>query len=240
MVQHQLSTTPVQQQAVHGLSMKRRGTRELVEHRLGAQEMRRRLWHMVPGLMPVVLWVIPHADPISLMLKLTIVGIATLFAAVIIARFHSIARGPDDSVYGCVLGYAGSVAGALLLFPSAPEIGLALFAILAFGDGSATLAGQLLRGPALPWNPEKTWSGFLAFLVFSLPASALYYWQETRNPLALGPEITFLTAVACCGPAVFFGAVVESLRARLDDNIRVGVLSMLMLVLMHHLLVGWH
>ena len=38
----------------------------------------------------------------------------------------------------------------------------AVWAMMAFGDPAAAIAGKLVGGPALPWNSKKTWVGLLA------------------------------------------------------------------------------
>lgn len=207
--------------------------------RLGWREWRRRIWHMSPGLLPLLLWPIPHADPISPEVLVIVSGIAAVAAGRIVLQYRHISRRSDDSWESCVPGYLGSVMGALLLFRSAPEIAFAALAILAFGDGSATLGGKVFRGPALPWNPQKTWSGLLSFLVVAAPLASLIFWRETHNLKALSPGVSFGTAFLCCGAAVLLAALVESLRSRLNDNIRVGITAVVMLAVMKSCLIGW-
>lgn len=116
--------------------------------RLGEVELRRRLWHMLPGLLPFVLWIIPHDAPTSMRFQL-VVGIGgSLAAAVMILKFSQIRRQGEanrDSVMA-VLGYAGSGLGMMLLFPGELQLATGVLAVLAFGDGSATLGGLLLGG----------------------------------------------------------------------------------------------
>ena len=38
----------------------------------------------------------------------------------------------------------------------------AVWAMMAFGDPAAAIAGRTVGGPALPWNRDKTWVGLLA------------------------------------------------------------------------------
>lgn len=209
--------------------------------RVSARELRRRMWHMLPGFLPFLLWGVPHADPLSPLLRLIIVGITLMLGYLIYTRYHSIARKRDGETVrsSCVLGYAGSVIAATLLFPSAVEIAFAVLAVLAFGDGMATLFGKLLRGPTLPWNREKTWSGFLAFILFGLPTAALAYWVESHNPEAAQPAVTLGTALLCVSFAVIAAAVVESVRSRLNDNVRVGLVALACMVAAHSVIVGW-
>lgn len=209
--------------------------------RLGRTEWRRRIWHMAPGLLPPLLWPIPHNDPVSPTLTVLLFVLIGGIATAIFLRYRSIERTPgSEQGRNCVLGYAGTILAAIVLFPSALEISMAIAAILAFGDGSATLGGKLLGGPSLPWNREKTWSGFLAFLIAGIPTATLMYWFEAHNVEALGPPLQFGPALACCGIAVLAAALAESLKSRIDDNLRVGLAALVVLPVMHGLLVGWY
>lgn len=112
----------------------------------------------------------------------------------------------------------------LLVFPL--PIVAASWAILALGDGAATLIGTHFKANALPWNPEKTYAGTIAFLVLgTLGASALLQWMLPtlgyRSALFLGVKTTMVAAI------------VESLPWKVNDNITVplasaAVLSLLM------------
>ena len=139
-----------------------------------------------------------------------------------------------------VAGYAGSVLMTLLLFPAHAELGLTVLAVLAFGDGSATLLGKLIGGPRLPWNREKSWSGFLAFVAVGGTMASLIYWGETHfNPEALGSGVTFWQALACGFAPALLGAVYESIPSRINDNIRVGAVAAITVTAVHVLVVGW-
>ena len=187
---------------------------------------------MSPGLLPIILQFVPHRDPISPTLRGIIVAVVVALALHIFLGFRRIRRTPDDGGSAAVTGYAMSVLLMVLLFPGHLEMGLALLAILAFGDGSATLFGMLLRGPRLPWNRAKSWSGFLAFLVMGTGMASWFYWAETWNLEATNPPVSFSTAVMLVMPAVVGAAVCESLESRINDNIRVGVVGGILLMVM--------
>jgi phytol kinase len=209
--------------------------------RLTGRELHRRAWHVLPGVLPFLFWGVPHADPMSPLFQVIVVGLCLGLGWGIYARYHCIARRHDGECvrFSCVLGYAGSVIAATLLFPTAAEITFAVLMILAFGDGSATFFGKLLQGPTLPWNRQKTWSGLLAFLLFGLPTAALIYWGESNNPEAAQPGVTLSTAFLCVSFAVVAAAIAESLPTRLNDNIRVGGVSLVCLAAAHSAIVGW-
>lgn len=209
--------------------------------RLDRSELRRRLWHMAPGLLPFVLWFFPHSDPMSPRLRTIVILIAVVLATSIYRRFRMIARHEElDDGTVAVFGYAGSVLAAVLLFPAHIELGLTVLGIVAFGDGSATLGGLLLDGPRLPWNREKTWAGLLTFLLIGTPMAALIFWGEPyHNPEALGTPVAFSTALICAGAAVLASAISESLPSRVNDNLRVGVTAAVALAVLQSVMVGW-
>lgn len=208
--------------------------------RISSTELRRRFWHGVPGLLPFLLWWLPHRDPISPTLFGIIVAVAVLIAGAIFVGYRQIERsGEHHQRLAAVGGYAGSVLLMLLLFPADIELGLTVLAVLAFGDGSATLAGLLFGGPKLPWNRQKTVAGLMAFLCVGGPMASLIYWGETvMNPEAVPPIATMRTAVLCGGATAFVAAVVESIPSRINDNIRVGAAAAVTVAVMHSLSTG--
>ena len=96
-------------------------------------------------------------------------------------------------------------------------VAAAAWAIMALGDGMATVVGEALRSPALPWNRQKTWPGFISFAVAgTVGADILTRWIAPEIP----PDKTFTV----CAAAALLGAVVESLPIALDDNITVPLI----------------
>jgi uncharacterized protein (TIGR00297 family) len=114
-------------------------------------------------------------------------------------------RGYD---FGIVM-YPIAVCLLIVLFRDRIEIAGAVWAILAFGDGFATLAGKAIRGPNLPWNSDKTWSGFAAFIAFGFVGAEYAY----RFLGGKRPECVAAALIAC--------AIVESMPLRIDDNLTV-------------------
>ncbi len=197
------------------------------------RELKRRFWHMTPGVLAFGLLVVPHADPISPTLQLIILSCCLAIGVWILLGFRQIQRRGEGAGLGAVGGYALSVLGTSFLFPRHLELGLAVLAILAFGDGSATLIGSVFRGPRLPWNSGKSWIGLLGFVVVGSSMAAWIYWGETHNPEASDPPVSFGMAFFLTVPAVVAAAIAESLRSRINDNIRVGVVAAVALVLLH-------
>jgi uncharacterized protein (TIGR00297 family) len=113
-----------------------------------------------------------------------------------------------------VVIYPISVLVLILLYRHDMYIVGAVWAIIALGDGIASVTGEALRGAALPWNRKKTWTGFLGFILAgTLGAYALARW--------VAPEIESSTTLWVCAATALVGAAVESLPIRLDDNISV-------------------
>jgi uncharacterized protein (TIGR00297 family) len=97
-----------------------------------------------------------------------------------------------------------------------------VWAILAFGDGFATLAGKSIRGPRLPWNGDKTWSGFAACVAFgSIGAEAVYVLFGV--PPAM---LAIVLLVLAC-------AIVESLPLHIDDNLTVPLAGAVIIAAVH-------
>jgi phytol kinase len=211
----------------------------LVVQRLGTREFHRRMWHTLPGFLPFLLWPIPHQDPVSIRLQSIILAICAGLGLSVIIQYRRISRHIDAGPVSCTLGYAGSFAAAVLLFPSALEIAFAVLAILAFGDGSATLFGNLLPKKPLPWNRGKSWGGFLAFIAVALPMAAFAYWGESNNLEAAQPGVSLGVAFLCVSLPVVASSVVESIRSRLNDNIRVGIVALAGMAAAHSAIVGW-
>lgn len=222
---------------VHGgcraLTAKLRSTADTVVKRLGMQEIRRRLWHMAPGLLPFVFSNIPHTDPVDRVWR-TIFILCTTGVTIIGLRMrHTYRRRIDESCVGSALGIALTVLPFLVCLPAQPEIGFSVLTIIAFGDGTATLAGMLGGRSKLPWNPEKTWVGSLSFVAAGTLLTSLCYWDVAA------PAVPYHVALACAAFATWLSAITESLPSRINDNFRVGVTAGLALAAAHGALVGW-
>lgn len=93
------------------------------------------------------------------------------------------------------------VAGALFLFSAVDfNFAMGILAILAFGDGFATLVGVSGTRP-LPFNKNKTWDGLGAFILAGV-ASSMFF-------LGLQNAVIYSLLLA----------VVESVDLKVDDNI---------------------
>ncbi len=149
--------------------------------------------------------------------------LALLFNVVILPRLGADLRKTPASptgkgVWTGIVIYPISVLALILLYRHDLHIVAATWAIMALGDGMASVAGSALRGPALPWNREKTWSGFLGFIVAG--TAGAYVLTRWAAP-GVSPEI----ALRICAATALVGAIVESLPVGLDDNATVPLVA---------------
>jgi uncharacterized protein (TIGR00297 family) len=132
--------------------------------------------------------------------------------------------------------YPAAVLGLLLVFHDRLELAAAVWGLIALGDGMAGVFGSALRGPRLPWNQDKTWVGFTAFVLWGTAASSfLLRWTQAGaldgpktwigpSFLAVGLhgdtyEPTLL--LTGCFAATLLAAFAESLPTGIDDNLLV-------------------
>lgn len=202
-----------------------------VVDRLGPAEFRRRLIHMSPALMPMVLPFVPHRDVWGPLL-LGVLASVTILGLIIALQFGSqVKRTAQEKWHLSVLGYVIPVIAAVIFFPGQGELALMTLEIIALGDGSATVGGLLLGGRKLPWNAKKTFSGLFCFVIFGTLASTLIYCGEAR------PAVPVLTALLVCVVTATAAAIVESLPIKSHDNLRVGLTAITVGSLMTSLLV---
>ena len=117
-----------------------------------------------------------------------------------------------------ILLYPLSVLALVLLFRSDLWMVAAIWGVLALGDGMASILGQAVGGPRLPWNPRKGWAGFAAFFVFGTIGAGILTAWTLRLPLGAWASPDILALVA---PLALACAAVESMPTSLDDNLTV-------------------
>jgi uncharacterized protein (TIGR00297 family) len=137
----------------------------------------------------------------------------------------------SDTARGVPIGiliYPLSVLLLILVFPYRLDIVAAAWGILAAGDGFATLVGRRFGRTRLPWNPDKTVEGLIAFIVAGSAAGVfLALWVRTSvwTTDYVGPDSfpfpPLLFSVTAPILAATVAAFVETLPVRLDDNISV-------------------
>lgn len=128
---------------------------------------------------------------------------------------------PVDDARGFPLGivlYPFAVLVLIVVFRTRLDIAAAAWAVLAFGDGAATLVGRRARRWEWPWNREKTIAGTLAFAACgSAGGVILTCW--TRPSVSPEPSLWF--ALFAPVAAAIVSGFVETIPVRLDDNISV-------------------
>lgn len=137
-------------------------------------------------------------------------------------RQHEEERGGS---LGIVL-YPTAVLFLILAFWNHLEVAAGVWAILAFGDGMASLVGMTVGGARLPWNARKSWSGSAAYWIFGTAgATTLVAWTLHHQ----GGSYDLVYVLVAAAVASLVGAVVESQPIGLDDNISVPLLAALVL-----------
>jgi uncharacterized protein (TIGR00297 family) len=142
-------------------------------------------------------------------------GLACLFNVFVLPRATPFFLRREEGERGFSLGialYPLVVLFLLLLFRRNLPVAAAGWGYLAFGDGFASICGMTLGGPRLPWNSQKTFSGFFGYLFFGvLGASFLFGVLSSRVPS--------LSELICLFAGALAGAAIESLPSELDDNV---------------------
>jgi uncharacterized protein (TIGR00297 family) len=147
---------------------------------------------------------------------------ALLFNAFVLPRAggRAICR-PDELRRGVptgILFYPLAVLLLILVFRTRLDIVAAAWAILALGDGAATLVGRRVGRRRIPWNPDKTWEGTLAFVLCASAGAILLCWLTQPN-LESPQSRSFVFGAPIL--AAITAAFVETIPVRLDDNLSV-------------------
>lgn len=172
--------------------------------------------------------------PLGPGLVLALVLLALLFNAFVLPRWlgRELRRPGEMGAYWGPTAYALTVAVLLVVFWGKPELAAAGWLLLAVGDGAATIVGRRWGKRKLPWNPEKSWAGSLAYCLAGTAVVFGILWPATARIIARRPwEAARVVAVVAIGvaAAAFAAAVVESLRLPLDDNLLAPLVGVLVL-----------
>jgi len=117
-----------------------------------------------------------------------------------------------------MLAYPATLLALSLVFFDQQVFVAVGWAAMAFGDGFAGLVGRTLGGPKLSWNPPKTWAGLAGFIAFGVIGGlGLLYLLPESARLGFG----FPKWLAAMVAAMICGALMESARGAIDDNIAV-------------------
>ncbi|MEO8503111.1 MAG: DUF92 domain-containing protein [Acidobacteriota bacterium] len=120
--------------------------------------------------------------------------------------------------------YPLAVLVLVLVFWRRIEVAAAVWGILAFGDGMASIVGMSIGRAKLPWNPRKSWAGTVAYWIFgAAAATVLLQWTVPgRYSLEFAIAVSIAAALA--------SALMESLPQGLDDNLGVPLVTGLFLL----------
>ena len=183
---------------------------------IGGAEWKRKAVHIGSGCLALLLhWLEPWNGwmPAAAALLLNIFVLPRMTGGAL-EREHERRQG----VAWGILFYPLSVLILTVVFAGRLEIAAAGWALMAFGDGSATLFGKALPQPRLPWNRSKSLAGSLALIACgTLPAWGLYLFVAAGQGRHPDP---FLALVAV-GATTVLAAVLESLPTGVDDNLLV-------------------
>ena len=163
-------------------------------------------------LLPFLTW--PQAAGAAILALLFNLFILPRLQVDLVKRPASAGASPAAGIWTGIVLYPLSVLALILLFRHKMHVVAAVWAILALGDGMASVAGEAIGGPALPFNPAKTWAGFWGFvLAGTAGAYVLTRW--------VSPTLATDKVLIVCTATALVGALVESLPIRLDDNVTV-------------------
>jgi uncharacterized protein (TIGR00297 family) len=185
----------------------------------GFSEIRRQITHILVGAFALLLRYLDWWQ--AALVALT----AIVFNLVVLPRVSRDVFRPGDlervTTSGIVI-YPVAVLALILLFPHRPDIAAASWAILAAGDGLATLVGAHVRSTKLAWNPDKSVAGLLAGAIgAALAGVGLAYWTS----LGMATPPTWLFILVAPTVAAAMAALVETVPIRLNDNISVPAIA---------------
>lgn len=173
-------------------------------------EHHRKIFHVVVGLAFALFgWLVGVDNAALAVLVVLVVGMVLMNARLLGSRepftdflMEKLDRTTHLPAKGAFFFALGALFSYTFFRPAA--LGLAAIAIVAAGDGAATLVG--IHGThKLPWHPKKTWEGTFAFFAAAAIAS---------TPLVGFVNASLFSAIA---------AIAESFAIDLDDNIGIPV-----------------
>ncbi|MCK6467299.1 MAG: DUF92 domain-containing protein [Candidatus Brocadia sinica] len=187
-------------------------------------ETKRRIEHIVPVIFVFLLKYLNTWQALLFALAGILYG---LFLSKIFVkgsfREHEMERGFS---FGKLI-YGVMVFALILLFHKKMYIVAGAWAIMSLGDGCSNLFGKTYGKKKLPWNPEKSWIGFIAFVFFGGLGAAILMWWVNLSPLQTPLPWHYLLITAFL--TSFITAGVESLPLKIDDNITVPLAAGLFL-----------
>jgi uncharacterized protein (TIGR00297 family) len=96
------------------------------------------------------------------------------------------------------------------------------WAMMAFGDGFASIIGGYVRSAPLPWSKSKTFAGFLSFIIFGTVGTFLLLeFVPSKN----FDRISHIDLMLLLLLVALAGAFIESFDTFVDDNIPVVLVT---------------
>ncbi len=188
-------------------------------------EVSRQLVHIGVGAIALLLRDLTWAQAAAL------AAIAIVFNALMLPRLApGVFRRTDRGrrwTSGIVL-YPAAVLTLILLLPNRLDLVATAWAILAVGDGMATLIGAHVGTSSLPWNREKSVGGLLAFILFGSAAAVGMTWWSAASTMGGWMFTAPIAAAVLAGFA-------ETAPVHLDDNITVPAIAATVLWSMSHM-----
>jgi uncharacterized protein (TIGR00297 family) len=146
---------------------------------------------------------------------------ALAFNVLVLPRVGSSIYRPADRLrkyaHGIVF-YPVAVLLLILVFPQRLDIVAAAWGILAFGDGMASLIGKRFGRRRIPWNADKSIAGSVALFVSGAIGGIVLAWWCRAN---VTPPPAAWYSIGVPIAAALVAALVETIPARLDDNLSV-------------------
>jgi len=147
--------------------------------------------------------------------------LALLFNVVVLPAFGRRVFRPGDLdrvMRSGIAIYPLSVLALVLCFPHRPDIVAISWAVLAAGDGLATLVGAHVRTAPLPWNRAKSIGGLCAGVAGGAMAGVALAWWTAKG-MSTPPPAWFLLGAPVI--AAVLAGLAETLPIGLNDNISV-------------------
>lgn len=121
---------------------------------------------------------------------------------------------PNEGWMGGIILYPLTVALLILIYRANTLPVACAWLTLAAGDPAAAFFGRRSSGARIPWNQAKTMAGTFAFFLAALIPLLLVCWQH---------EVTWGLAILIATTAAIIGALVESWRWAIADNLAIGL-----------------
>ena len=185
-------------------------------------ETQRQIEHMVAVAFAVLLRWAPLWVAITLATLAVFYGALVsphLFKRTLRKKESDLGFSPSKIMYGLV------VLAMLLVFrENLMHVVAGAWALMAIGDGMSNIVGSRYGRAKIPWNRDKSWEGFGAFVVFGgIAAGLLVWWVAGREG---GPQFGLWQSMCFALVAAVAAGLIETVHIRfVDDNISVPIVA---------------